>query len=82
MNGIFGFEVVFRREWELYCNIFGIFVMKYSSDGEFDFKLFWKLKLSELVMLYKLVLCYCIIIVGSYDVERLFFVYCSILGEK
>lgn len=44
--------------------------------------MFWKLKESNLFELYKLVLCYCIFIIGFCDVERLFFVYSEILDEK
>lgn len=82
MDSIFGFEVVLRDEWNFYVNYLGFLVVKYNKDGKFDLVLFWKLKESNLFELYKLVLCYCIFIIGFCDVERLFFVYSEILDEK
>lgn len=36
IDGIFGFEVVLRNEWDFYVNSFGFVVVKYSRDDSFD----------------------------------------------
>lgn len=82
VDSIFGFDEVLKEEWELYVNNYGLFVVKQSKDGNIDLMLFWKVKVSILFVFYKLVLCYLIIIIGSYEEERLFLVYNEIFDKE
>lgn len=84
MDSIVRFKVVLRDEWDFNVNYLGFLVVKDNKDDNFNLILVWKLKgnnLFELYM-YKLVLCYVIINIDCYDVERLFYVYNEILDEN
>jgi hypothetical protein len=75
-------DTVTNEEWQKYVNILGPDAVSESENGKVDLKLFWKSNASELPELYKFVSCYCTGTLGSYDVERSFSSYNSILDSK
>lgn len=82
MDSIVRFKVVLRDEWDFNVNYLCFLVVKDNKDDNFNLILVWKLKGNNLFELYKLVLCYVIINIDCYDVERLFYVYNEILDEN
>lgn len=75
-------ESVSDEEWHKYVDIFGPAAVSESPQGKVDLKLFWKSHADELPELYKLASHYCTGTLGSYDVERSFSTYNSILDQK
>ena len=82
-NNIPGFcERVSEEEWIKYVTIIGPEAVLTSVNGNLDLKQFWRSRANELPCLYKLASIYCIGTLGSYDVERAFSAYESILDTN
>ncbi|CAB3978466.1 CGG triplet repeat-binding 1 [Paramuricea clavata] len=76
-------DTVTSEEWQKYVNILGPDAVSESENGKVDLTLFWKSNnAAELPELYKFASCYCTGTLGSYDVERSFSSYNSILDSK
>ena len=75
-------DTVNNEEWQKYVNTLGPNAVSESAHAKVDLKLFWKSNANERPGLYMLASCYCTGTLGSYDVERSFKSYNSILDAK